>query len=92
MFIKAPTDTLDYMWDWSEWLASTNGDTIASVAWTASSGITLETSPATSSTATTATAWIGGGTVATTYTLTCQITTVAGRVAQNTQDINVVDL
>ena len=198
MFIKAPTDTLDYEWDWSVWLPS--GDTIAGVTWTVQSGITLanlnpptnlaavpnasggtfapaayywkitafnangETtvsneatatvvsngtatltwsqvtnatgykvyrgtssngenhlittigsgstltytdtgttgsavSPPGSNTAietlfapTNATAWISGGTAGNTYTVMCQITTAAGRVAQNTQNLNVVNL
>lgn len=199
VFIKAPTDTLDFEWDWSIWLPT--GDTIAGVTWTAESGITLadvsaptglavvpsttggtlasgatfwvitalsangettksnevtatltgSTSSAalswpqvanatgykvyrgtttggenkllttinlgstltytdtgtagatvsppgsntainTSFTSTNATAWISGGTVNNTYTLTCQIATAQGRVASNTQNINVVTL
>lgn len=90
MFIKAPTDILDYEWDWSVWMPT--GDTIASVAWTVSSGITQESSPAPSHTNTSATVWIGSGTAGTTYTITCQITTTAGRVAQNTQSLNVLNL
>ena len=39
MFIKAPTDTLDYEWDWSIWQPT--GDTIAKVTWTVQSGLTL---------------------------------------------------
>lgn len=90
MFVKAPSDILDYTWDWSVWLPE--NDTIAEFDFTAEAGIVLETSPAASNTTTTATAWIGGGTAGSSYTLTCQITTAAGRVAQNTQTINVVDL
>lgn len=88
MFIKAPTDILDYEWDWSVWMPT--GDTISAVTFTAQSGITIEVSPAQSHTGTTATVWLGGGTAGTTYTITCQITTTAGRVAQNTQNLNVV--
>jgi hypothetical protein len=90
MFIKAPTDILDYEWDWSVWLPT--GDTISSVVWTAESGLTIEVSPAPSHASTNATVWIGGGTAGNTYTLECQITTAAGRVAQNTQNVNVVNL
>lgn len=39
MFVKAPTDVLDFEWDWSAWLPA--GDTIDTVTWTAQSGITI---------------------------------------------------
>lgn len=90
MFIKAPTDVLDYEWDWSVWLPT--GDTISTFEFTVEEGLTLETDPASSNTTTSATVWIGGGTAGIIYTVTCQITTAAGRVAQNTQNVNVVDL
>lgn len=90
MFVKAPNDVLDYTWDWSVWLPT--GDTISTVTWTVESGITKESSPAPSNTTTTATVWIGSGTAGTTYTITCQITSTAGRIAQWTQNLNVVDL
>lgn len=90
MFVKASTDVLDFEWDWSTWL--TGGDTISTVEWTAESGITVEVSPAPSNTTTTATVWIGGGTAGTTYTITCQITTAAARVAQWTQNLTIENL
>jgi hypothetical protein len=88
MFLKAPADVLDYEWDWSQWLPT--GDTISAVTWTVASGLTLETSPAASHTTTTATVWLGGGTAGQQYAVTCQITTAAGRISQNTQNLNVV--
>jgi hypothetical protein len=92
MLVKAPGDVLDFEWDWGTdgWLPQ--GDTIATVDWTAESGITVETNPAPSNTSTTATVWIGGGTAGQTYTLTCQITTAAGRVGQWTQDLSIENL
>lgn len=90
MFVKAPEDILDFEWDWSVWLPT--GDTIASVDWTADSGVTIEDSPASTNTTTNATVWLGGGTAGDTYNVTCQITTAAGRVSQWSQDLNIVDL
>jgi hypothetical protein len=36
MFVKAPSDQLDFEWDWSIWLPT--GDTISGVDWTVQSG------------------------------------------------------
>lgn len=36
MFVKAPSDVLDFTWDWSTWLPT--GDTISGVTWTVPSG------------------------------------------------------
>jgi hypothetical protein len=90
VFVKSPAAILDYEFDWSTWIPT--GDTISAVTFTGSSGITVETSPAVSHTNSTATAWVGGGTAGQTYTLSCQITTTAGRVDVRTQSINVVNL
>ena len=89
MFIMGPSDVLDFEWDWSLWLPS--GDTIASVVWTVSAvGLTVETNPAASHTSSNATVWIGASTTdMVQYTLTCQITTTAGRVAAAEQAIAV---
>lgn len=90
MFVKAPEDILDYEWDWSTWLPT--GDTIATVSFTAADGLIIESNPAVSNTATTATAFISGGAAGESYAVTCQITTAGGRTAQWTQNINVVNL
>lgn len=90
MFVKAPSDILDFTWDWSVWLPG--GDTISGITFTATSGITVEGSPAPSHTTTSATVWLGSGTASTVYQVTCQITTVGGRTAQWTQNVNVVNL
>lgn len=75
-FTKDPDARLDYTVDWgaSGWLGA---DTIASVAWTVPAGLT---SDANTSTTTTATIWLLGGTASTDYTVTCRITTAAGRI------------
>lgn len=73
---KDPNATLDYQIDWTNFLAS--GESIVSVVWTVT-GATLETS---ASTATTATAWLSGGTVGTVISATCRITTDSTPVAR----------
>jgi hypothetical protein len=90
VFVKSPASTLDYEFDWTNWMPAT--DTISSVTFTASTGLTVASSPAPSHTTLTATAWLTGGTAGQTYTLSCTITTAAGRIDQRTQNVNVVNL
>ena len=80
---KDPQSTLDYKLDWSSWLTT---DTIASVIWTVETGITQT---ATSNTTTSATIWLSGGEVGTEYTVTCRITTTAGRIDERSIAIRV---
>jgi hypothetical protein len=54
--------------------------------------IAQASSPAPSNTTTSATVWIADGTPGHAYPVTCQITTQAGRIAQNTQTVNVLNL
>ncbi|PQM45213.1 hypothetical protein C1Y40_04639 [Mycobacterium talmoniae] len=90
MFVKDPSATLDYTVDWSAWMPS--GDTIKTAAWTATTGLTVASSPAASTTATTATTFVSGGTAGQSYTLTCEITTTAGRTDSRSMTIAVQDL
>jgi hypothetical protein len=81
---KDPDSVMDYGADYSSWLST--GETISASAWLIDgtvvsatdtvNGLTLNS--ATSTTTATA-AWLSGGTVGTTYTLTNRITTSAGR-------------
>ena len=80
---KDPQSTLDYGFDWSLWLGV---DTISSVAWTIETGITQSNA---SNTTTTATVWLSGGEVGTEYTVTCRITTAAGRIDERSMAIRV---
>jgi hypothetical protein len=79
--IKDSASTLDYLWDWSDWLGT---DTISSVSWSVPPEIEQPDTHAPSNTATTATIWLGGltdgGEAGTKYQLTCTITTAGGRI------------
>jgi len=82
-FKKDPGEVLDYQVDWTTWL---NSDTIATSTWTVPTGITKNSD---TNTSTTATIWLSGGTVSTTYTLTNVITTAGGRTAERSIVISV---
>lgn len=82
-FSKDPQATLDYRVNWAPWLGT---DTISAVTWTVPSGITQT---ATSNTTTTATVWLAGGEAGTDYTVTCRVTTTAGRVDERSIVISV---
>lgn len=84
-FLKDPSAILDYQFDWSDWLGS---DTILSNTVTASSGLTVTTSTATT---TAVTAWLSGGTAGTSYTVTNRIVTTGGRTDERTITIQVID-
>lgn len=80
---KDPDAVLDYSVDWSAWLDT---DTIATSAWTAATGITVDSD--TNST-TIATVWLSGGTAGRNYAVTNRITTAAGRTDDRTIIIKV---
>lgn len=82
-FTKDPDAVLDYKVDWSDWLDT---DTIVTSDWTVPTGLTLELE---TNTATIATAWLSGGTVATSYNVTNEITTADGRTDDRTITIKV---
>jgi hypothetical protein len=85
-FDKDPASVLDYQWDWSDWLPT--DDTITSATVTADTGLTVDSS---STTTTTVTAWLSGGTAGTTYAVTCQIVTADERTDERTIRISVKD-
>ena len=82
-FILDPDAVLDYEWDWSAWLGT---DTIASHTVTAATGLTVDSSTATS---TAVTAWLSGGSVGASYAVTCHVVTAAGREDDRTVTITV---
>lgn len=88
-FTKDPNDVLDYSFDWSQWLQSS--ETISSLTVTAAPGIIVNSSSFTSSSST---AWLSGGTAGasgTPYTITHQIVTNQARTKSLTMTIRVMN-
>jgi len=90
-YTKDPDATLDFAFDWSEWLAT--NETISTYTLTASTGITLETEGAfaQSESGGIVTVWLSGGTAGDWYTVACKITTNAGRTDERTMNIHCVN-
>ena len=84
-FLKDPSAVLDYVFNWATWLGA---DTIATHTVTAETGLTVDSSTATS---TAVTAWLSGGTAGEDYTVTCRIVTTAGRTDERSIVIQVAD-
>lgn len=86
IFQKDPDATLDYTFDWSNWLE--DGEAIASRNVTVENGITLDSSDFASPHIT---VWLSGGTAGETYDVTCEITTdnLKPRTDQRTMKIEV---
>jgi hypothetical protein len=82
--IKDPNDELDYTADWADWLAASANDTIQSVAWAITGDDSVLVQSNSTSTATTATVKLTGGTVGKTYGVRCRITTVGARIKDDT--------
>lgn len=71
---KDPAATLDYTFNWTDYLSAIGSDTIASVQFTLADTASA-TVAAQSNTSTHATAWVSGGTVDELVKLDCKITT-----------------
>ena len=92
--LKDPSAVLDYVFDWTEWLAT--GETIAVdsetgeklITITADTGITVDSSTESDGKVT---VWLSGGTAGINYKVACLITTTAGRTDERTLWIRVVD-
>lgn len=87
LFQKDPDAVIDFKQDWSEWVAAT-GDTIVTSTWIVPTGITKTNE---SNTATTATVWLSGGTVGSSYQVTNRIVTAQGRTDDRTLQIVVLN-
>ena len=85
-FTKDPASRLDWVWDWTDWLAA--GETITAQTVTAPDGLTVE--PPTHADGK-VTVWISGGTTGKVYRVTCQITTDSGRIDERSITIRVIE-
>lgn len=91
-FRKDPDDILDYTVDAEAWLAPVS-DSIASVVWLSSDGITVgDAAPhLPTNTNTTATAWLFGGVLDAEEFATCRITTHGGRTKDFTVRLEIIE-
>lgn len=85
LFQKDPDATLDYKRDWLDWLTPF-GDTIVTSTWIVPTGLTKTNE---SNTTTTATVWLSGGTVGSSYTVTNRIVTAQARTDERSFQVNV---
>lgn len=81
VYTKDPDAVLDWKFDWSRWLATS--ETITSHTVTSTAGLTVDSSLVTDDD-TSVTAWLSGGTAGTRYAVTCHIVTSAGRADDRT--------
>lgn len=73
-FIKDPNAVLDYIFDWTEWLAS--GETISTHTITVETGLTKDSDSELNGYVI---IWLSGGTVGINYTVACKIVTSSSR-------------
>lgn len=85
-FLKDPDAVLDYVIDWSGWLAT--GETITTSTWTVPLGITKDKD---SSSDDETVIWLSGGTALSSYDVINHIVTSAGREEDRTLTIQCVD-
>lgn len=85
-YVKDPSAVLDYVFDWSPWLA--DGETINAHTISVDDGLTLDSS---SVDGTSVTAWLSGGTAPNRYKVACLVSTTGGRTDERTMTISVRD-
>lgn len=85
-YIKDPDATLDYGFDWSDWLAT--DETISSASWTVPDGITEDS---TEKSTTVTKVWLSGGTAGSEYTVACKVVTSDGRTDERSFVVEVVN-
>jgi len=84
--LKDPSAVLDYVFDWTGWLAT--GETITDYTITADTGITVDRPTEDDGKVT---VWLSGGTAGINYKVACLITTSAGRTDERTIWIKVTN-
>ena len=84
--LKDPSAVLDYVFDWTEWLATV--ETITDYTITADTGITVDSSTEDDGIVT---VWLSGGTAGINYKVACLVETSAGRTDERTIWIKVVE-
>lgn len=86
VFIKDPNATLDFGFNWSEWLEG--NESIYSYVITAASGITKVSDTNTTGSVI---VWLSSGSPGVRYSIACRITTTGSRVDERTIKIDVRD-
>jgi len=91
VFAKDPASTVDYSFDWSGWL--TSGELITSAIWsldpTSANAPALGTEIAVGSTRG---IYVSGGTAGYRYRLACKVETDAGRVAERSLTLRIMEV
>ena len=88
-FVKDPTSVLDFIFDWSQWLAA--GETLTAASCAVRGNLPAITVDHVDRTATGVTAWLAGGTVGSTYFVSCAVSTNQGRTDERSIRIIVRD-
>lgn len=83
---KDPDSSLDWSWEFSDWLAT--GDTISSYVVISEAGITKDSD---SSDTTSVTVWLSGGTAGESYEVTVRATTSQGRTVDRTVSFSIAE-
>lgn len=88
---KDPDAVLDFGFDWSKWLDNTISEIVATSAWTADVGITIDASPDPTTVVddNKTVVWLSGGTAGENYIVTNRITTDVGRIDDRSYRIHV---
>lgn len=85
-WLKDPDATLDWRWDWTDWLE--DGESIIASVMTVSAGLVKDSD---SYSPTSTTVWVSGGSPGTPYTVANRITTSAGRIDERSITIRVTN-
>lgn len=86
---KDPQATLDYTWDWTEYLTAIS-DTISTASITVDSGIVVQTQTITGNNRKVV-AFISGGELGRQHVATCKIVTTGGRTDERSIYFNIVN-